>query len=134
MGNLGLIDNRRTFALNDAQAVIPLIYKITYESQSELRILLNKKKALGNSSDIETEEKLELCDKEIEQIVYRWEQKILRLGALPKGLWIADFDKGDGFFCWKYPEIKITHWHGYTEGFSSRKEVTSENSHFTFAP
>jgi hypothetical protein len=33
---------------------------------------------------------------------------------------MADFDNGEGFYCWKYPEIKINHWHGYQDGFSGR--------------
>jgi hypothetical protein len=38
-------------------------------------------------------------------------------------LWIEDFDAGDGYFCWKFPERQIEFWHHYNDGFSKRIRV-----------
>jgi hypothetical protein len=32
----------------------------------------------------------------------------------------VDFDAGDGYFCWKYPEAEALHWHEYKSGFPGR--------------
>lgn len=56
-----------------------------------------------------------------QQIVRRWVDKIQRLGIIVKGLWLIDFDTGDGYLCWKYPEDRIEYFHGYDEGYSGRQ-------------
>ena len=40
-----------------------------------------------------------------------------------KGMWLADFDAGNGYYCWKFPENEIRFWHGYKDGFSGRVEI-----------
>ena len=48
------------------------------------------------------------------------------LGGQPKGLWLVDFDSGDGFsFCWKYGEEEIAHVHAYDAGFAGRRYIGS---------
>ena len=42
------------------------------------------------------------------------------MGLEIKGLWLVDFDSGAGYYCWKYPESSLGHFHGYDEGFSGR--------------
>jgi hypothetical protein len=61
-----------------------------------------------------------------------WQSKVEKLGGDPKGLWLVDFDCGIGYFCWKFPEEKLNHFHGYTEGFKSRLPV-DENFDATMA-
>ena len=45
------------------------------------------------------------------------------LGIVVKGLWLVDFDNGEGYYCWKYPEPAIRHYHGYDEGFAGRMKI-----------
>ncbi len=45
------------------------------------------------------------------------------LGLEAKGLWLVDFDNGDGYYCWSYPEPAITHYHGYGDGFGGRISI-----------
>jgi hypothetical protein len=40
-----------------------------------------------------------------------------------KGLWLVDFDSGDGYWCWAYPEADLGHWHSYEGGFGARVPV-----------
>lgn len=65
---------------------------------------------------------------QVNGLISEWQTKVQKLGAMPKGLWIADFDSGDGFYCWKYPERKIDFWHKYTDGFSKRVRVNELTS------
>jgi hypothetical protein len=62
-------------------------------------------------------------EREVSSLILEWQSKIRRLGAEPQGLWIADFDSGTGYFCWKFPERTISHWHGYQDGFIRRQSI-----------
>ena len=44
-----------------------------------------------------------------------------------KGLWLVDFDSGDGYWCWAYPEDDLGYWHSYEGGFGAR--VPLEEAH-----
>ena len=44
-------------------------------------------------------------------------------GLEAKGLWLVDFDNGEGYYCWSYPESSITHYHGYDDGFAGRISI-----------
>ena len=106
---------RRVFTLEEAVELLPLLKRITARSEQELRRVVAFMKHAGLSSDRRRELQAKADD-----IVFRWSSKVSRTGALVKGLWIVDFDSGDGFYCWKYGEESIMYRHGYGEGFSAR--------------
>ena len=62
-------------------------------------------------------------DRHYEAIVKRWMAKMARLGLVIKGLWLVDFVTGDGYLCWKFPELKIGQYHGYHEGYTARRPL-----------
>lgn len=116
----------RSFSLEEAQDLLPLIYRLTEDSAKRTKYLMACIEALP---DKKSSRALELQD-EINDIIQKWQNKIERLGAKPKGLWLADFDNGNGYFCWKFPEVKILHKHGYQDGFTGRILISSnEESH-----
>lgn len=111
--------DKKTFSLAEATNLLPLIYRITEDASKLVRSRVNRIEALKGSnpmlaSDIETE---------INSIANNWQKKMTRLGVHPKGLWLADFDNGQGYYCWKFPETEIRFWHGYQDGFSGRIEI-----------
>ena len=57
-------------------------------------------------------------------VIERWAYDVRALGLEIKGLWLVDFDSGAGYYCWKYPEPALDHFHGYEEGFSGRLQIT----------
>ena len=59
----------------------------------------------------------------LQEVVDAWTKDLQSLGAEPKGLWLVDFDNGDGYYCWCYPETGITHYHGYADGFAGRMKI-----------
>jgi len=111
----------RYFSLDEAQAMLPLVYRLTEESSREVKYLMGCIEALP---DKKSERALDLQER-INAIIEKWQNKLERLGAKPKGLWLADFDYGSGYFCWKFPEIKILHKHGYQDGFTGRILISS---------
>ena len=60
---------------------------------------------------------------ELERVVATWTGQLQEWGLTVKGLWLVDFDNGDGYYCWKYPEAAILHYHGYDEGFAGRMKI-----------
>jgi hypothetical protein len=110
----------RTFSVKDAQEICPILIRMSHRHATIVNQLAQRKNKLKSISEIE------LLDKKISQQVLLWEDDVSRLGAIPKGLWMVDLDAGFGYFCWKYPEPNIVHWHGYQEGFSSRKTLNLE--------
>ncbi|MEP6994080.1 MAG: DUF2203 family protein [Acidobacteriota bacterium] len=93
---------RRTFKLDEARALLPRVRELTSEAVMRYGQL--------------TEEH----ESERESIVGEWVREIHALGLEIKGLWLVDFDSGAGYYCWKYPEPALDHFHGYEEGFGGR--------------
>lgn len=117
---------QKYFTLEEAQARLPLIYRITEEAAKKAKYLMGCIEALPDKKSSRAEE----LQEQINEIVSRWQNKLERLGAKPKGLWLADFDNGTGYFCWKFPEVKILFRHGYQDGFTGRILIESdEESH-----
>ena len=45
------------------------------------------------------------------------------LGIEVKGPGLVDFDSGDGYWCWRWPEEALDYYHGYDEGFAGRVRI-----------
>jgi hypothetical protein len=55
--------------------------------------------------------------------VVGWTRGLQALGVEVKGLWLADFDNGAGYYCWRYPEAGLEYYHSYEEGFRGRIRI-----------
>lgn len=116
----------RFFTLEQAQDLLPLVYRLTEDSAKQAKYLMACIEALPDKKS----ERAQELQNQVNDIINKWQNKLERLGAKPKGLWLADFDNGDGYFCWKFPEVKIMYRHGYQDGFTGRMMIESdEDSH-----
>lgn len=113
------INRRSVFTHDEAQELLPIIFRITKTYSQKTEGMLARLDSLSCQEGLTAS--LEL---QVNLLIQEWQNKIQKLGALPKGLWIADFDSGDGYFCWKFPERSIQYWHKYSDGFSKRVQVT----------
>lgn len=118
----------RHFSLDQVQDLLPLVYRLTEDSAREVKYLVACLEALPDKKS----DRAHQIQNQINELIERWQNKLERLGAKPKGLWLADFDYGAGYFCWKFPEVKILYKHGYQDGFTGRilissNEETNEN-------
>lgn len=111
-------DDPRIFTLAEAEELFPLVRRITQAAHAELEPVRRSLEAM-----LPTNPKLPLVEKEYEAVVKRWVAKMERLGLVIKGLWLVDFDTSDGYLCWKYPELKLGHYHNYHEGFGGRRPL-----------
>ncbi|MBK9324602.1 MAG: DUF2203 domain-containing protein [Bdellovibrionaceae bacterium] len=116
MNDVVEINRRKVFLQHEVASLLPLIYRLTDEAQHEVKKIVNFIEAHSDKTSSAVHE----LEARLSDIVTRWQSKIEKLGAQPKGLWLADFDSGDGYFCWKFPETEICYWHGYQDGFTGR--------------
>ncbi len=117
--NLISFNQNRTFTYQEAQQLLPIVYKITHSVFYQVKTLVQRAEVIrGVNADQAAK-----IETDIQQLVDSWYDKMSKLGAKPKGLWLADFDNGKGYFCWKFPETELQHWHGYNDGFSARKKI-----------
>lgn len=124
MENIFVLNKKTFFSRETAQDLLPLIYGITEVVAKEAKILLNAREAYPDKNS----EAVKALDDKLTEIYQRWSTKIEKLGAKPKGMWLIDFDNGNGYFCWKFPELQILFHHGYQDGFSGRMMIDYENS------
>lgn len=115
------IARKGVFSLEEARQLLPVVKKITHEISTEVEPLLSRLQALP----LENKDLIEKLEAELNEQIEVWHLKISKLGAKPKGLWLVDFDSGDGYFCWKHPEPKIMFWHNYKDGFTGRIPLES---------
>ena len=122
------------FTTEEADALIPELEKI-FESVAELAAKAEVKAAsLRKRRDAEDAdpagEAIERSQLQfLAQGINEWMQKIVELGALPKGVEpaLVDFpariEGREAYLCWKLGEKKVSHYHPVDEGFSTRKPL-----------
>lgn len=116
------INRRSIFSLAEARALMPVILRLTKTYSERVQTLIDQVEAANNGGG-SMSERVERLEAEAGRLIQEWQTKIQKLGGLPKGLWLVDFDSGDGYFCWKYPEQTVLYWHQYRDGFSKRIRV-----------
>ncbi|HVS02863.1 MAG TPA: DUF2203 domain-containing protein [Thermoanaerobaculia bacterium] len=109
---------KRIFTYDQALATLPRVRQLTQGAVRQIEALYNQ---VGSREEGESR-RAEL-EQVSQQIVRLWTDRITALGCEVKGLWLVDWDSGHGYYCWRYPEPSITHFHGYEEGFAGRVPI-----------
>jgi hypothetical protein len=111
-------DDPRVFTLTEAEALFPLVRQITQAAYQELEPVRRKLEAL-----VPNHPEIQAVEGQYESVVKAWVGKMERLGLVIKGLWLVDFDTGDGYLCWRFPELRIGYYHSYHEGYTGRRPL-----------
>ena len=124
----------KRFTKEEAEALIPELEKIfetvaEIAARAELKAIgLRKLQEAGEPDPAAAAiERAQL--QFLAQGINDWLQRIVELGALPKGVEpaLVDFpavvEGREAYLCWKLGDKKLTHWHGVDEGFSGRKPL-----------
>ncbi|HPM41500.1 MAG TPA: DUF2203 family protein [bacterium] len=106
MGDVIPIHSRRTFTREDAERLLPVVRRITESAAARARSLNDE------LSFVPREEALhERLKGEIDLTVRRWAIKVSQLGCAPRGVWLVDFDSGNGWFSWRLGDEDLSHFH-----------------------
>ncbi len=108
--------DERRWTLEGARAVFPDVRTRTERAVRRVDALLEGRPEDAMRSDPALRE-------QVEGIVSRWVREMEALGTDIKGLWLVDFDNGSGYYCWKWPEEELCHYHTYDEGFAGRARI-----------
>src|SRR4029079_214568 len=93
-------DVKRIFTYEEAAALLPEVQRLTDSAVDAVAELADDDNSVA-----------------YQQIVGTWAESLINLGIEVKGLWLADFDNGSGYYCWSHPEPSLQYFHGYEDGF-----------------
>ena len=109
---------RRFFSLGEACELLPTVKRLTAEAVREAEALAGELQQTD-----ESDPRHQHLSSEIDDVVTAWTRKMQDMSLEVKGLWLVDFDNGEGYYCWCYPEESVGHYHGYEEGFAGRLRI-----------
>ena len=108
----------KLFNLIEAREHLPLVQAITKSHQAELApIQLRLNKMLSNDP------RRAAIEDRYEGVVSIWKTKIEQLGPSVEGLWIVEFNVGEGVLSWRYPELSLSHFRLHGQSFASREKL-----------
>lgn len=124
----------KNFTPEEADALIPELEKIfeaiadlTARAEIKAASLRKRQAADGEDPVAEAIERSQL--QFLASSINDWMQKIVELGALPKGVApaLVDFpariEGREAYLCWKLGEKRVSYYHPVDEGFSTRKPL-----------
>lgn len=121
MGDVIHISGRRVFTLPEANAMLPLILRITDKYENQITKLMGEQRfyvktlapqALVNKIDIE-----------VARLMNEWGAKLTKLGCIVLGTRAASFDSGFGYWSWIYPEATVSHYYDYNQQIHDRRKL-----------
>lgn len=108
MGEVIPIHSRRTFSQQEAESLLPIVRRIT--ERVAIRVSEMKEQLRFVPHDEPMHKRL-LSDIELE--VRRWAIKVSKLGCEPRGIWLVDFDAGNGWFSWRLGDERLAFFHSH---------------------
>lgn len=110
--------SKRIFSYDEALATFPAVRDLTAAAVRRIESLTTTVVSREEMDDRRPE-----LEEEYEKIVSSWAREMTSLGCEVKGLWLVDWDSGDGYYCWRFPEQAIGFFHTYEEGFGGRLPI-----------
>ncbi|MCH9649746.1 MAG: DUF2203 domain-containing protein [Deltaproteobacteria bacterium] len=110
--------SKRIFTYGEALDTFPGVRQSTARAVRRIEALVNSLRSRQEMEDRKPE-----LESACQAIVTEWVEEVTIVGCEVKGLWLVDWDSGDGYYCWRYPEDSLAHYHGYEEGFEGRVPI-----------
>ena len=109
---------RPIFSLQQARELLPHVKHVTADAVRQAESLATQLHRVAEGDPEHATLAAALRD-----VVNGWAEQVQALGLEVKGLWLVDFDNGEGYYCWCYPEETVAHYHGYDDGFAGRMKI-----------
>jgi hypothetical protein len=111
-------EERPIFSLREARELLPHVKHLTADAVRQAESLAAQLHRVPEGDPEHGTLVAALRD-----VVNGWAEQVQALGVEVKGLWLVDFDNGEGYYCWCYPEETVAHYHGYDDGFAGRMKI-----------
>ena len=110
--------SKKIFTLKESLELLPRVQELTNTAAEQAEVLVRQLEALpAGEARREFEERYD-------RLLRTWAAHVMELGVEVKGMWLVDFDSGDGiYYCWHHPERTIEYFHDYGTGFSGRRPL-----------
>ena len=108
----------KVFNLPEAQALLPLVQAVSKRQYVQLSPIQDRLNAM-----LDNDPRRHVFEREFELLVSQWRSKVIQLGVRVSGLWMVEFDVGDGCLCWRYPELSIKTFRKHGAAFSERVKL-----------
>lgn len=113
-----MTEHTQIFSYEEALDTFPAVRELTARAVHRIQALYGR---------VQSSEELARRGDELEsaakQVIEDWTAEITALGCVVKGLWLVDWDCGDGYYCWRYPEQSLGFFHSYEDGFKGRVPI-----------
>jgi hypothetical protein len=117
MGQVVRIHSSQRFTKDEALDVLPIIKRITGRASAQVEEIQEQLRFIP-----EDEPAFLRLKGRIQYILSRWVAKVTNLGANPRGVWLVDFDAGEGWFSWRYGDEDLTYFNSH--------HTSNESGHF----
>jgi hypothetical protein len=114
----------RVFSLAEANELVPEVSHLTAETVR----MLDEVRQRHNLDPAEGTKRLpDEAFEEVETLLRSWSERVLELGANPKGYFTVDFQTLDPelLYCWTFGEEKIAFTHKVWENFNHRRPLVA---------
>lgn len=111
-------ETRTIFSLTQARDLLPHVKHLTADAVRQAESLASQLHGIA-----EGDPQYATLAAALRDVVNGWVEQVQALGLEVKGLWLVDFDNGEGYYCWCYPEETVAHYHGYDDGFAGRMKI-----------
>ncbi len=108
MGEVIPIHSRRTFTQEEALDLLPVVRRITEKVAEDVAGLQEQIRFVPHSEPL-----YQRIYSQIELAFRRWAIKISKLGCEPRGIWLVDFDAGNGWFTWRLGDAGLAFFHSH---------------------
>jgi hypothetical protein len=106
---------KRIFSYDEALSTFPLVRDLTAAAVRQIEALTNN---VGSREEMDS--RRDELDEARDRIVRAWAREVTSIGCEVKGVFLVDWDSGDGYYCWRFPEQAISFFHTYDECFEGR--------------
>ena len=111
-------ETSQIFSLEAAGRLLPDVKHVTADAVRQAESLAARMRGLQDDDP-----EYARLTTELQEVVDAWTEAVRSLGLEAKGPWLVDFDNGEGYYCWCYPEPSVSYYHGYDEGFAGRTRI-----------
>ena len=106
------------FTLAEARQLLPQVRDLTQRYHDLVEAQRDSLVDPGDAAEVAQ------VERRMNALLQEWAGALNELGVDVKGLWLADFDSGDGYYyCWQLGEADIEHFHRYETGFAGRRPI-----------